>query len=135
MRAREFISEVMPLVGLARKSMTGRQAAQQAAKPQQGGTKSPQGTQGTQGTQSSANNQEPQDTDSKAQAALDAAKDKILKPGASIPLPTAKGKMQNFKVTKVQGDEVEIENPDSDKAPEQPEKIVYKKDDIKKSIQ
>jgi hypothetical protein len=72
--------------------------------------------------------------DPKAYADIDRAKDTLLQPGKKLILPTQQGKAQPFKITKVAGDEVEIENPDAIKDPNQPEKITYKKQDIKKSI-
>jgi len=57
----------------------------------------------------------------------------MIKPGKAIPLPTEKGS-QNFKVSKIQGNEVEIENPAAMKDPSQPKKVVYKKDDLKRSL-
>lgn len=72
--------------------------------------------------------------DPAARAAASQAKDKLIKPGAQIQLPTAgPGGKQPFKVTKIQGNEVEIENPDA-KDPTQPNKLVYNKDDLKRSI-
>jgi hypothetical protein len=48
-------------------------------------------------------------------------------------LPTAgTGGTGEFKITGIQGDEVEIENPRP--TPGEPSKTVYKKDDIKKSM-
>jgi hypothetical protein len=66
---------------------------------------------------------------------IDRAKDQVIRPGKKIILPTqGPGGPQAYKITKVQGDEVEIENPDGNKSPNQPNKIVYNKSDIKKSI-
>lgn len=66
---------------------------------------------------------------------IEQAKDRLIQPGKQIPLPnTAKGGVQNYKVTKVQGDDVEIENPDALKDPTAPKKVVYKKQDLKRSI-
>lgn len=65
--------------------------------------------------------------------AVDQAKDKMIKPGAKLPLATkATGGPENFKVTRVQGDEVEIENPKPQGS--EPSKVVYKRDDLKKSL-
>lgn len=62
-------------------------------------------------------------------------KDQLLRPGSSIALPVdAKGTTANFSVTKVSGDEIEIDNPQSLKDPNQPKKLVYKKSDLKKSM-
>jgi hypothetical protein len=66
---------------------------------------------------------------------VDRAKDQLIRPGKKIILPTQGiGGPQAFNITKVQGDEVEIENPDGNKSPNQPNKLVYNKGDIKKSI-
>lgn len=59
---------------------------------------------------------------------------RMLKPGAKVPLPTQDGKIKPFKVTRITGNEVEIENPDGQKSPNQPNKIIYNKDDLMKSI-
>lgn len=65
---------------------------------------------------------------------VDNAKNKMLSPGKKINLPTqGPGGPSPFKVTKQQGDEVEIENPDAAK-PGEPKKFVFKKDDLKKNI-
>ena len=72
--------------------------------------------------------------DPAARAAAERAKDQMLRPGSQVKLPTAgPGGAQPFKVTKVQGNEVEIENPDA-KDPTQPNKLVYNKADLKKSM-
>lgn len=69
-----------------------------------------------------------------ARAAADQAKDKLIKPGNQVELPTAgTGAKQAFKVTKIQGNEVEIENPNA-KDPNEPNKLVYDKSDLKRSI-
>ena len=66
---------------------------------------------------------------------IDRAKDQLLRPGKKIKLPTqGPGGPQDFTVTKVTGDEVEIKNPEGNKSPNQPNKLVYNKDDIKKTI-
>jgi hypothetical protein len=54
-----------------------------------------------------------------------------LKPGGQLELTNTKGQKQSFKVSKISGDEVEIENPEAKKSPSQPEKIIYKKEDLK----
>ena len=67
---------------------------------------------------------------------IDQAKDNMLRPGNKIKLPTkTTGGPSEFKVTRVQGQDVEIENPDANTNKEEPQKIVYNKDDLKKSIQ
>lgn len=63
------------------------------------------------------------------------AKAKMMQPGATIQLPTAgTGGPTDFTITKVTGDDVEIENPDGTTDPTQPEKLVYKKQDLMKSM-
>ena len=57
-----------------------------------------------------------------------------LKPGVNLQLPTGTGKMGNFKISKVMGTDVEIENPDKNKNPNEPDKLVYNRDDLIKSL-
>ena len=57
-----------------------------------------------------------------------------LKPGVNLQLPTGTGRVGNFKISKVMGQNVEIENPDKDKNPNEPDKLVYNKDDLMKSM-
>jgi hypothetical protein len=76
---------------------------------------------------------QPVKVDPQQAAQADRAKDQIIRPGRDIPLPTDKG-IQNYKVGKIQGDEVEIVNPDAKKDPTQPSKVIYKKDDLKRSL-
>jgi hypothetical protein len=65
---------------------------------------------------------------------VDRAKDQMLRPGKEVELPTATtGGPSKFKVTKQQGDEVEIENPDAGR-PGQPRKFIFKKDDVKQDL-
>lgn len=71
--------------------------------------------------------------DPRKKMALDKAKDAMIRPGQKVKLPTQKGD-QEFKVTKVAGDEVEIENPEGNNSPNQPNKVTYYKDDLKKSM-
>jgi hypothetical protein len=66
-------------------------------------------------------------------AQIDRAKDQLIQPGKNIPLPTDVG-IKNYKVGKIQGDEVEIENPAAKKNPTEPSKVIYKKDDLKRSL-
>ena len=64
---------------------------------------------------------------------VDQAKDKLIKPGVKLPLATkATGGPEQFKITRVQGDDVEIENPKPQA--NEPNKVVYKRDDLKKSM-
>lgn len=81
-----------------------------------------------------SNDDEEKIKDPKAYADVDRAKDALIQPGKKVILPTQQGTAQPYKITKVAGDEVEIENPDAIKDPNQPEKITYKKQDLKKSI-
>jgi hypothetical protein len=60
--------------------------------------------------------------------------DQDLRPGKTVKLPTDQGDDQNFKVIRDMGDEVEIENPEGNKSPSQPNKLVYKKSDLEKVI-
>lgn len=134
MRAKEFVSEeqhlseVMPLVArtAAKAGAAAAGAAKTAAKAI-GGNKTSQGTVGTQGTQGTKQTmgQDPE---------LDRAVDQMLKPGKQVDLPTEKGQNQKFKVSRVTPDEVEIENPNGKKSSSQPNKLVYKKDDIKNTL-
>lgn len=137
MRADEFINrdekldEILPLVGMAARSVAGM-AAKNIGKAVAGAAaqKIGQKVSGMSGTQ-------PQPTvpgDNKAYADSDRAKDTLLQPGKKLVLPTQAGKPQTFKITKVAGDEVEIENPDAVRDPSQPDKVTYNKQDIKKSI-
>jgi hypothetical protein len=88
---------------------------------------------GSTGTTTVAN--PPQQPNQKQNRDIERAKSELIQPGKQIPLPnTAKGGVQNYKVTKVQGDDVEIENPDALKDPTAPKKVVYKKQDLMKSI-
>jgi hypothetical protein len=57
-----------------------------------------------------------------------------IKPGANLQLPTGTGKMGNFKISKVMGKNIEIENPDKNKNPNEPDKLIYNKDDLIKSM-
>lgn len=143
MRANEFMSEedhlneVLPLVGLAARG-AGGMLAKGAARMAQGAAgaakkpfNSPQG-QNNQQTMGAEDPAAPNTTPIK-QAAIDQAKDQILKPGAEVNLATdGAGGPQGFKVSNVQGDNVEIENPNP--GPGEPDRVVYKKTDLKKSM-
>lgn len=136
MRSKEFITleqqldEVIPLI-------TNRNSLAQA---KQGNrvVKKPAGTIGTTGTiktQGTAQKQVQQMPDRADITQAEIQIDKAIQPGKQIPLPTAgSGKPQNFKITAVKGDEVELENPDGHRDPNQPNKLTYKRNDIKKSI-
>lgn len=151
MRADEFINEdekldeVLPLVigaarGLAAAGKLGAKAVgaasrigSQVSKAVGRGTSQVGQALGSTGTTTVAN--PPQQPNQKQNRDIDRAKDQLIQPGKQIPLPTpSKGGIQNYKVSKVQGDDVEIENPDALKDPTAPKKIVYKKQDLKKSI-
>lgn len=69
------------------------------------------------------------------QQATQAAAQQLLKRGNSIPMPTQKGKQAEFEIDDVKGDEVTLINPDAKKAPEEPEKVTYKKKDLDTIIQ
>jgi len=60
--------------------------------------------------------------------------DQQLRPGKTVNLPTDQGNEQEFKVTRDMGDEIEIENPEGNTSPSQPNKLVYKKSDLEKVI-
>jgi hypothetical protein len=141
MRADEFINsdekldEILPLIGMAAgaaaRSVAGM-AAKQVGKAVAGAAaqKIGQKVAGMAGSQK----QPTLPGDNTAYADVDRAKDALLQPGKKLVLPTQAGTPQAFKITKVAGDEVEIENPDAIKDPSQPDKITYNKQDIKKSI-
>lgn len=144
MRASEFISEderlneLLPLVVAGGAKTLAKNATQTAV----GRVGKPMGSTPTQGNPNATQTNTPQQPnqqqtqqqpDAKQQQANDLAKDKMIRPGQSIPLPTTKGS-QDFKVGKIQGNEVEIENPMASKDPTQPKKVVYKKDDLKRSL-
>ena len=57
-----------------------------------------------------------------------------LKPGTSLKMPTNKGQMGDFKVTRVTANDVEIENPDKLKNPTEPDRIIYNKRDLAKAM-
>lgn len=59
----------------------------------------------------------------------------LVKKGKEIPMPTQKGKTLPFKIDDVKNDEVTLINPDASKAPEEPEKVTYKKKDIDTIVQ
>jgi hypothetical protein len=137
MRADEFIKEeeqldeVLPLVGLAAKA-AGGMLAKGAAKAAGGmlarGVGKAVGAVGNKVAGAIGSDEE-----EVANPAVDQAKDQMIKPGIKLPLATtATGGPEQFKVTRVQGDEVEIENPKPQGA--EPQKVVYKRDDLKKSM-
>lgn len=70
-----------------------------------------------------------------ATQATQAAANQLLKRGNAIPMPTQDGKQKEFEIDDVKGDEVTLVNPDAKKAPEEPEKVTYKKKDLDTIIQ
>lgn len=86
----------------------------------------PQGTQGTKPPQSAEEKNKRRE--------LERRKDSQLRPGKKVKLPTDQGKEAEFKVTRDMGDEVEIENPEGQNDPNQPNKLVYNKQDLKKGM-
>jgi hypothetical protein len=153
MRASDFIkeeeqlNELLPLVVAGAKGVAAVAkgaakvgGANNGAQTAVGRVGKPMGSTPTQGNPNATQTNTPQQAAQQQQApnpqqqqAADRAKDKMIKPGQSIPLPTQQGS-QSFKVGKIQGDEVEIENPAAQADPTQPKKVVYKKDDLKRSL-
>lgn len=145
MRVNEFIKddeqldEILPLIGMAARSVAGM-AAKQVGKAVAGAAakKIGQKVAGMAGGQPQPTTQTPtqpaEPADAQTYADIDRAKDTLIQPGKNVILPTQAGQPQPFKVTKVAGDEVEIQNPDAIKDPSQPNKVIYKKQDLKKSI-
>jgi len=118
MRAEEFITleqkldEVVPLMTRNNSIEQARRGVTQIKQPTGSiSTNKPTGTQGT--PQSVVKKQIPNQGDvTKAQIEVDRA----IAPGKTVPLPAAgTGKPTNFKITRVSGNEVEIENPDGKK--------------------
>jgi len=148
MRASEFVreedelNEVMPLIGIAARAAgaaKGMQAARGAANKTQGGNLPAAGATAANPNQQNDTIGEPDDEEEQPvhnplrKQALDRAKDQMIRPGADVSLPTdGTGGPEEFKVTNIQGDDVEIENPNP--APGEPRRVVYKKDDVKKSM-
>lgn len=136
MRATEFITleqkldEVIPLITNSNSLAVAKQNASVTNK--QTKTMGTVGTVKTKGTVQQQTQQTPEPADiTQAEIQID----KAIQPGKQIPLPTAgTGRPQNFRITAVKGDEVEIENPDGHRDPNQPNKLTYKRKDIKKSI-
>jgi hypothetical protein len=136
MKANEFLTlehqldEVMPLITNSNSLAKAKQNSNIARKNT--GTMGSVGTIKPKGTAQQQTQQTPEPADiTQAEIQID----KAIQPGKQIPLPTAgNGKPQNFKITAVKGDEVEIENPSGHRDPNQPNKLTYKRSDIKKSI-
>jgi len=57
-----------------------------------------------------------------------------LRPGANLQMPTNAGTIGDFKVTRVTANDVEIENPDKFKNPNEPDKVIFNKKDLAKSM-
>lgn len=95
-----------------------------------GGTQGTQGTQGTVGTNQAANTAK--EKNQKRQA--ERAKDKQIRPGQKIKLPTQDGQEQEFKVSRDMGNEVEIENPEGRNNPNEPNKLVYDKKQLRRGM-
>lgn len=55
-----------------------------------------------------------------------------FRPGAKVNLPTTTGRVGNFKVTKVAGNDIEIENPDKYKLSGEPDKMTFTRDELAK---
>lgn len=155
MRAKEFISEeqkldeVLPLlVGAARLAggavgLAARGAAAVGGAALRGAASVGKAVAGTavQGVKGAVNAvtptgpQPPNPPKTQQDVIADKAKDQLLRPGAKLKLPTAGPTgLQDFKVTRVQGDNVEIENPNAKNNPNEPAKLVYKKSDIKQNL-
>jgi hypothetical protein len=148
MRADEFIkeedklNEVLPLIGLAARAAGG--VAKGAAKTAKAaGGMLAKGINKAANAMPNSTKPEPmgapdtptatQTKDPTTNRALDRAKDQVIRPGSKIQLPTdGTGGPGEFKITNMQGDNVEIENPRP--APGEPKKVVFKRDDIKKSM-
>ena len=132
MRARDFIletdlvNEIVPVI-TRQNSLTKAMKAVKTQPVKSASTIKPISTRGT--TQKQIQNLEP-----KQIRAADRAVDKLIRPGTKIPLPSTSGKPEQFKIVKIQGNDVEIENPEANKDLAQPKRLTYKKDDIKKSI-
>lgn len=80
-----------------------------------------------------ASTAQPPTANSKMQGNVDPAMANI-KPGVNLQLPTGTGKVGNFKISKVMGKNIEIENPDKNKNPNEPDKLVYNRADLIKSM-
>lgn len=57
-----------------------------------------------------------------------------LRPGSDIELPSENGTVNKFRVTKVTGDDVEIENPDKTRNPQEPSRMIFKKRDLEQGM-
>lgn len=75
-------------------------------------------------------NDDEEPIDPKKQRALDQAKQKMLRPGQKVTLPSDEGGEKDYKITKATNKEVELQIDGQ----EGPNKVVYDKDAIKKSM-
>ena len=128
---------VVGAAGSAGRMAAGKLGAAVTQEPQvQNNPNAVVGTQSTTNIKSAAtpaSTTQPPTTNSKMQGNVDPAMTNI-KPGANLQLPTGTGKMGNFKISKVMGKNIEIENPDKNKNPNEPDKLIYNKDDLIKSM-
>ena len=134
MRAKEFITleqhlnELVPIVN-RNNSLAKAQVGMKQMQRTQGSTSTIKPT----GTKPSPQAAAKQIADPAQLNKAEKAIDQAIRPGQKVPLPTAKG-AQEFKIKARRGDEVELENPDGNKDPNQPNSLTYKVDDVKKSI-
>lgn len=104
------------------------------------GQQTPNGVIGTQSQPNVKSSQIPPKPSTQSTTTASAAQDNPaamltkITPGANLQLPTGTGKVGNFKISKIMGKDVEIENPDKNKNPNEPDKLVYNKDDLMKSM-
>ena len=128
---------VVGAAGSAGRMAAGKLGAAVTQEPQvQNNPNAVVGTQSTTNIKSAAtpaSTIQPPTANSKMQGNVDPAMTNI-KPGANLQLPTGTGKMGNFKISKVMGKNIEIENPDKNKNPNEPDKLIYNKDDLIKSM-
>lgn len=76
---------------------------------------------------------EPQAAKPQSTASTPMGADADLRTGGTVDLPTnTPGGKKQFKVTRAQGDDVEIEDPQA--KPGEPKKMVYKKDDLQRAM-
>jgi hypothetical protein len=126
------ITESMPVIMSAKKAAQVKAAqSRQAVKSQSPQNRAirPQGT-----TQQTAAAAAGTNAAARKEREAEQRKDLQIKPGSKIVLPTATGDTQEYKITKTQGQEVEIENPDGQRSAGQPNKLTFNRDDIKASM-
>ena len=127
---------VVGAAGSAGRMAAGKLGAADQEPPVQNNPNAVVGTQSTPNIKPSstpASTTQPPTANSKMQGNVDPAMANI-KPGANLQLPTGAGKLGNFKISKVMGKNIEIENPDKNKNPNEPDKLVYNRDDLIKSM-